>query len=45
MAPTTTKTAAPKAKATNGGVKKGRGAGAKKANARQAMQKMQEFCE
>ncbi|KAF2244389.1 hypothetical protein BU26DRAFT_569372 [Trematosphaeria pertusa] len=45
MAPATTKTAAPKAKAANGaGVKKaGRPKGGRKANARAAMAKMQAF--
>ncbi|KAF2016325.1 hypothetical protein BU24DRAFT_462495 [Aaosphaeria arxii CBS 175.79] len=45
MAPTTTKTAAPKTKTTDAGVKKGRGApkGARKANAKNAMAKMQAF--
>ncbi|KAF2263710.1 hypothetical protein CC78DRAFT_581090 [Lojkania enalia] len=46
MAPSTSKTGTPKAKATNGGVKKAgrpKGPGAKKANAKNAMLKMQAF--
>lgn len=47
MAPTTTtKAATPKAKATGAGVKKGPGApkGGRKANAKNAMIKMQAYC-